>query len=125
MNTWKRCVVLAILGIAGTASADTTEPVTELSTDVDDVFPQSGTDRVELHTRPKTVTYTDPALVTRRGLTYWEVTGTITGTGWGGLVQLVPHGAQLPNPGPYDYTVSFVLRWVDGWDGTLVSHSHG
>ncbi|HKQ74510.1 MAG TPA: hypothetical protein VJ810_12535 [Blastocatellia bacterium] len=81
---------------------------------------------IQINTSVAAVTYANPTRVHRAGLNYFEVTGSIRGTGWGG------EWADLTGPAPilsanarYSYDIPFVLRWAQNWDGTLVYYSHG
>jgi hypothetical protein len=81
---------------------------------------------VQINTSVTAVVYSSPVRVHQNGLNYFEVTGSIRGTGWGGEF------ADLTGPAPvlsanahYSYDLPFVLRWGQRWDGTLVYYGHG
>jgi hypothetical protein len=101
-----------------------TQPVTGIGTSIPDVYGDGSA--VAVATTVDSVTFTRPRVIHDQGRDYFEVTGSIAGTGWGGQWQ------QLDGPGPvtdttshYTYDIPFVLRWHVLWDGTLVYYSHG
>ena len=108
------------------ASADVLDTVLAqgIGTHVTNVFRDGPS--VAIHTSISSVTYDPPVRVQRDGLVYFEVLGTVRGTGWGGSCD------TLDGPGPtssaeatYDYTVPFTLRWPERFDGTLIYYQHG
>ena len=110
----------------GQASAQTTDTMLGqgIGTFVTDAFGNGS--NIQINTSVAAVTYANPTLVHRASLNYFEVTGSIRGTGWGG------EWADLTGPAPvltanahYSYDIPFVLRWAQNWDGTLVYYSHG
>src|SRR5262245_56213650 len=63
----------------------------EIGTHVSDAFPDDAIHRpVPIDTHVDSVDYGAPSLLARDGLSWFEVTGTISGRGWGGMVELVP-----------------------------------
>jgi len=118
--------VAFVLLAAARATAQTTDPTLGqgIGTSVADVF--GDLSNVKVNTSISSVTYSNPSLVHRDGLNYFEVRGSIRGTGWGG------EWVDLTGPAPvisanchYSYDLPFVLRWANGWDGTLVYYGHG
>jgi hypothetical protein len=72
-----------------------------------------------IQTFVREVTLSEPVLIRRMGLEYYEVRGIIEGVGWGGengYARLESH---------YTYKVPYVLRVPVGWRGTLVVFRHG
>src|SRR5262245_22742931 len=126
MNRFRVWFVLFYVTACSAAAADTfdTQIGAGIATVVEDVLgPGSG---LSIHTSISSVTYAEPHLVRRNGLTYLETTGSVKGVGWGG------HKDTLDGPGPststnvhYAYEVPFVLRWPRNFDGTLVYYQHG
>lgn len=107
-------------------SADTidTEIGDGIQTSVDDAF-GDGTN-VQIRTSISSVTFGKRKKVQRKGLTYFEMLGSVQGSAWGGEAD------TLDGPGPtfdaesfYEYDVPFVLRWPRTFDGTLVYYAHG
>ena len=95
-----------------------------IGTHVADVFGDGS--NVAIDTWITSVTYADPKLVHRNGMTYYEVLGSVQGRGWGGAAD------TLDAPGPtfdaethYDYNVPFVLRFRSSFNGTLLFYAHG
>ncbi len=99
---------------------------TGIGTSVADAFGDGS--NVAISTSVTSVAYEDPRRVSRDGITYFEVIGSIRGIGWGGIHQEI---GQLPPAPPvnafshYDYAIPFVLRWPADFDGTLVYYGHG
>ena len=120
----------AVLAAAGTVSAaDITDTTlgTGIGTYVPDALgPGSG---VTIQTSIDSVTYQTPTLVRRNGLEFYEVQGSVRGTGWGGEVDPFDPAAGPGEPWaadvPYTYDVPFVLRWPATFSGTLVYYAHG
>jgi hypothetical protein len=129
-------VAITLLCVAAAPSrADTDADLVEgIGTHVPDAFPDLADPHAPLpiDTFVDSVEYAPPVLVRGDEFSYLEVTGTISGRGWGGY-------AELPNATPFDpinlnllvaahyrYRVGFVLRWPREWSGeTLVIHRHG
>lgn len=95
-----------------------------IETVVDDAF-GDGTG-IGIRTSITSVTFGKRKKVTRNGIVYFEMLGSIQGTGWGGQAD------TLDGPGPtfdaessYRYDVPFVLRWPKTFDGTLIYYAHG
>lgn len=115
-----------ILSAQEYASAQTTDTTLGqgIGTHVADAYGDGS--NVQINTSIQSVTYSNRERIHRGGLNYFEVSGSIRGTGWGG------ERADLTGPAPifssnahYSYDVPFVLRWRDNWDGTLVYYGHG
>jgi hypothetical protein len=122
-------LILAWLA-SGATSAETIDTAigAGIGTSVSDVFGDGS--NVAVQTSITSVTYESPVVVTRHGLTYNEVLGTIQGIGWGGEFQdltgpLLPPPEPFPSLSHYTYNIPFVLRWTASWDGTLVAYAHG
>ena len=108
------------------ASAQTTDTTIGqgIGTSVADVFGDGS--NVQINTSVASVTYSNPMPINRKGLNYFEVTGSIRGTGWGGeRADLTGPGPILSANGHYSYDAPFVLRWRPNWEGTLVYYGHG
>jgi hypothetical protein len=119
-------VVSIVLLAQERASAQTTDTMIGqgIGTSVADVFGDGS--NVQISTSVASVIYSNPRRINRDGLNYFEVTGSIRGTGWGGeRSDLTGPGPILSANGHYTYDVPFVLRWRPNWDGTLVYYSHG
>lgn len=115
-----------ILLAQGRASAQTTDTTLGqgIATHVADAYGDGS--NVQINTSIQSVTYSNPRRVHRGGLNYFEVTGSIRGTGWGGeWADLSGPAPVLSANGHYSYDVPFVLRWRENWDGTLVYYGHG
>jgi len=76
-----------------------------------------GTQVGDISTAVRRVTLLPPANVSRAGLNYSEIRGTIEGVGWGSQ----PVTARCH----YTYTLSYVLRIPAAWSGGLVTFRHG
>ena len=117
----------ALLACAASAPASgqsVVQPVTGIGTTLSDVYGDGS--GVAVASSVTSVTYAPPVRVRQRGLDYFEVTGSIQGTGWGGEWQ--PFGGPFPiadATSHYAYDIPFVLRWTPAFDGTLVYYSHG
>src|SRR5438067_1724971 len=81
-----------------------------------------------IDTHADSVTYSAPELVAvpKFGQAY-EIRGTITGTGWGGVSSVIPERGAIH--AHYTYTIPFVARWAPkgpfGWTEDLVMFYHG
>jgi hypothetical protein len=125
MRTWMLVVAL-LFGAQAAGAADVVDTAIGqgISTTVTDVFgPGSG---VSIATSITSVTYGSPAKITRQGITFYELQGSVQGIGWGGGLD------SMGGPGPtthaeahYAYDVPFVLRLPAGFDGTLLYYQHG
>src|SRR5262245_30575799 len=122
--------LLLMLGLATPSFAQTidTEIGHDIGTSVADVFGDGS--NVSVNTSIASVTYGPPVLINRDKLSYYEVLGSVQGTGWGGAFQDLseppfPPPEQFPSLSHYAYSVPFVLRWPLRWDGTLVHYAHG
>ena len=121
-------IVLLLTRAAAVGSVVDTTIGTGIGTSVPDVFGDGSNVRVQ--TSIVSVTYESPVLVKRDGFNYREVLGTVKGIAWGGEFQDLS-GPLLPPPEPfaslshYSYSIPFVLRWPDNWDGMLVAYAHG
>jgi hypothetical protein len=114
-------LLLTLVVTGATARADTID--TTIGAGIGTVVPA-----VPIHTSITSVVYGDPVRVQRPGATYWEVLGTVHGTGWGGVWTDLTLGGPQPLEDArtdYQYAVPFVLRWPAAWDGTLVYFAHG
>ena len=76
-----------------------------------------GTRVGDINTFVRRVTLSPPASVSRAGLSYSEIRGTIEGVGWGSQ----PATARCH----YSYVLSYVLRIPAAWSGGLVTFRHG
>ena len=76
-----------------------------------------GTRVGDINTFVRRVTLSPPANVSRAGLSYSEIRGTIEGVGWGSQ----PATARCH----YSYALSYVLRIPAAWSGGLVTFRHG
>src|SRR5688572_21318261 len=76
-----------------------------------------GTQVGDISTFIRQVTLSPPAHVSRAGLDYSEIRGTIEGVGWGSQ----PVTARCH----YSYVLSYVLRIPAAWSGGLVTFRHG
>ena len=76
-----------------------------------------GTRVGDISTSVRRVTLSPPANVSRAGLNYSEIRGTIEGVGWGSQ----PVTARCH----YTYVLSYVLRIPAAWSGGLVTFRHG
>ena len=76
-----------------------------------------GTQVGDISTSVHRVTLSPPASVSRAGLHYSEIRGTIEGIGWGSQ----PVTARCH----YSYVLSYVLRIPPAWSGGLVTFRHG
>jgi hypothetical protein len=119
-------VISLVLLAQERAAAQTTDTAIGqgIGTSVADAFGDGSS--VQINTSIASVTYSIPRSVHRDGLNYFEVTGSIRGTGWGG------EWSDLTGPAPessanahYSYDLPFVLRWGHNWDGTMVYYGHG
>ena len=95
-----------------------------IGTQVSDAFGDGS--NIAINTSVASVTYSNPVRVHREGLNYFEVTGNIRGTGWGGeWSDLTGPAPVLSSNSHYAYEIPFVLRWGQNWEGTLVYYGHG
>jgi Alpha/beta hydrolase domain len=121
------CVLAALFvgAMASPAAAQTVvQPVSGIGTTLTDVFGDGS--GVGVASSVTSITYAPPVRVRDGSLHYFEVTGSIQGTGWGGEWQ--EFGGPTPifdTTSHYAYDIPFVLRWHPAFDGTLVYYSHG
>jgi hypothetical protein len=118
--------LLLILFQVQTLAQTTTDTVLGqgIGTSVNDIFGDGL--NVQINTSVAAVVYSNPVWVRQNGLNYFEVTGSIRGTGWGGeFADLIGPAPVLSANAHYSYDLPFVLRWGQKWDGTLVYYGHG
>jgi hypothetical protein len=102
--------VLLGLVLPPPVQADTTISITGIGTSID-----------AIDTHVESVTYSNPVDRVIHGIPAVEISGTVTGVGWGGS-GIVPRAANAH----YRYDIPFVARWRrDGARARLVFYNHG
>jgi hypothetical protein len=124
---------VAAVGLASlpaqSQTTNTTDLVRGIRTDIDHLNLLGSAPGLDpnssIHTHVQSVSYGKPVEIVRveDGLDYFEVTGTITGIGWGGTTEDMVNLTYGDNFSPYSYQAPFVLRYTKGFDGTLVAYN--